>query len=542
MFEDVVPALKEFFAVIGLDPQRLPDYEGFHKLSVQIYRLPAAQAAKFDLRHFTRIAQVFTGCFTCQFILHQDDLEPPEENPVILSIPPVPSQADLDRFHERIEEVNSVEFSFQLDKRKLLERQGISAPNTNFFLYLFPVALTRFLSGATLTGEPCSAYDSLKMFEENLWHGMPNEVDEKAVILVLGHDIQLNGDHFALLGGTYLIHWQAAAATDGVPAAQSNSIYEICRANIFWDNRWVTRLTPPKLKINDGVWKQDDPMVSALQIQLFNLIVLFTASRVAGSGEDWIATYASSLGIGDVTLYAPARLPLEPRLSADVNSFYEIFSWAYFSQWTRDHIAFVQGTLAEELTHNPLEDARKVLLERAKMLKASLDVRWDNFIREKLQAYSKEEQALESAVVEIIDAFGERVTAMGKSVSDAMLTAVAALLGSFVAAGFGSERFNPFIFRVGMLVYSGYVLIFPFLYNMIAQWRQYNMLKGGILGRMERLRQKLSMERMNEIAGRWFEQSDRNFQLWFWLTTAIYIFVILLGFAAAFIVPKLIGG
>ena len=113
-------------------------------------------------------------------------------------------------------------------------------------------------------------------------------------------------------------------------------------------------------------------------------------------------------------------------------------------------------------------------------------------------------------------------------------------MGSFVAAGLGTQDFNPLIFRVGMIVYSMYVLVFPFLYNMRAQWLQYNMLKDGIHGRMKRLRQKLSEKRMEEIAGTRFEQSDRNFLFWFRITVGIYILVVLVGIAAAFVVPLLI--
>ena len=539
MFESAIPVLEEFVSAIGLDPKRLPEWEEFHRLSIGSYNLLVSKVSKLEPRHFAQLTKAFEDCFSCKFLLYPEDLDHEGEERVILNAKQHISQSDIQKFFERIQDVNSVEFSFRLDKDKMLAKAGIEAADTNFHLYLFPTALTRFLRGENLVGEPCNAYESLKTFEENLWHGQSdNEIDEKAVILVLDHDIKLKGEHFALIGGKHLESWQ-----DILPGhtstAEAEAIYETCRANVFWDKQWVSHLIPPKLKLSDGTWEADDPMVTALRIQLFNLIVLFTASRIAG-GTDWTATYSSSRGAVDVLLRSPAQEELEASVLSNIDLLYDIFTWVYFSKWPHDRIAFVRSAITDELTHYPPEDANKMLLERVIMLKISLDNQWDSFTREQLQAYSEEEQALENAVMETVDAFSERVAAMGKSVSDAMLAAIAALLGSFVAAGLGTQDFNPLIFRVGMIVYSMYVLVFPFLYNMRAQWLQYNMLKDGIHGRMKRLRQKLSEKRMEEIAGTRFEQSDRNFLFWFRITVGIYILVVLVGIAAAFVVPLLI--
>lgn len=541
MFEDAVPALDAFTAALGLDPAKIPEWEGSHRILFEEYNLPASPVGGLKLYQIQRLSMAFGESLSFQFKLHNEDLDQPGDDREILAFPGNITDADVERFHERATQVTAIEFSLKLDKRKLLQRERITAQDVNFILYLYPAALTRFLQGENVAGMLCSACDSLKMLEDTLWHAGKVGLDELAVILVLDHDIHLRGDHLALFGGKYLDQWrEIKPVLETVPGLPQ--LAETRRNNILWDNGWISRLAPPTLKIDEVIWGKEDPMFTALQLQLFNLLVLFTASRVASLNGDWTATYSSSRGTGDILLHAPARQKLEASLLNNVDTLYEIFVWAYFSQWSHDRIAFVQGTFAEELMHGPREETGRLLFERAEMLKTSLQHRWDSFVGEQLHAYSKEEQALEDAVMEIVDTFTDRVVAMGKSISDAMLAAIAAALGSFVAAGFADGSFNALIFRVGMIAYSLYVLFFPFLYNMRTQWIQYKMLRDGIRGRMERLGEKLTRNRMDEIAGTRIEQSERNFRLWFWLTVVIYVIVIVLGFAAAFLAPGILLG
>lgn len=549
MFEDAIEALEQFSNALGFDPKRLPECEKIDKVRLERYDLPIPQALKLELYHFERLTEAFDGCFICQFALHEEDLKDGDEDAVVLTVKRGITGSDVKAFHEQIREAGSVEYLFQLDKGKLLEKEGISAPDINHSLYLFPAALTRLIKGETPDGEPCSVRESLKVLEETLWHMdlqdeediPPDAILPKAVILVPGYDILLNGDHLALFGGTHFEEWRNAVPTRRFPVWRVMRIHERRRESVSWDEGWLDHLTPPMLKIRDGIWADGDPLTVALQTHLFNLIVLFTANRIAGSKADWTATYSdSALGTRDVVLHSPAQKTISPQALARVNQLYEAFTWAYYSRWVRDRLSFVQSSIAQELLRSPREDACVLLLERAGGLNTSLNRHWDRFIQKQLKAYSEEEQKLEEAVVRTIDSFAEQVAAIFKSVSDAMLAAIAALLGSFVAAGFGSDKFNPFIFRAGMVVYSLYVLAFPLLYNMINQWLQYRVLKSGMEGRIERFKDKLGEDIVETIATLRIRQSDRNFRFWFWVTVGIYVVAILLGFLAAVFVPGLI--
>ncbi|PXF55056.1 MAG: hypothetical protein C4B59_17600 [Candidatus Methanogaster sp.] len=125
---------------------------------------------------------------------------------------------------------------------------------------------------------------------------------------------------------------------------------------------------------------------------------------------------------------------------------------------------------------------------------------------------------------------------MIKSLSDAMLAAVAVLLGSFIAALFKDE-FNPTIFTIGMVAYAVYVLIFPLFYNMRHQWERYQVLLDNFEERQLRFEDRLYQEKVSTIVGTQVTGSQRRFKRWFWATCAAYMVVIILAVVAALCVP-----
>ncbi|NIS81918.1 MAG: hypothetical protein GTO14_17290 [Anaerolineales bacterium] len=125
---------------------------------------------------------------------------------------------------------------------------------------------------------------------------------------------------------------------------------------------------------------------------------------------------------------------------------------------------------------------------------------------------------------------------MIKALSDTMLAAVAALLGSFIAALFKDE-FNPLIFRVGMWVYAAYVLLFPLLYNMLNRWGRYLKLVEDFDQRRSRFVVRLFEQKVEGIVGERVIKSRRSFLLWFWLTVLAYVMVIGLAIASTYVVP-----
>jgi hypothetical protein len=535
LLNQAIPSLHKFAQIIGEDPVTVVSWEEFDQIFFETQHFQASKATSIKLSQLMPLVNVFGEALTCQFSLHKKDLKSPDEYPVVLDVKQGINQSEITHFRQRIQTCQSLYFYFQIDKECLLKNLSISAQNCAFYLYFFPKALIHFLRGETTNGIPCNVQESLRVLEDNLW---PENLNRKAVLLVLDWDIHVNGKYLAVIGGIHLLQWQEVIPTVAPDFERLNSIYDDCRESVAWDERWVMYLTPPRLRL-DQSGDLGDPIVSALQIHLLNLIVLFTANRTSGSEKEWCGTYADSICSKDMLLLSPAQKELESQILAHIDSLYEIFTWAYDSEWPRDRIPFVQSAISQELMHRPESDVYKSLLDKSETILTSLDRRWRQFIHQRIQTYSAEERELEDFVIKTVDAFAERVTTMVKAVSDTMLAAIAALFGSFIAAGFGSDNFNIFIFSIGMIAYSLYVLAFPLIYSMSNQWTYYKALQESMQAGLERFTDELGEDNVSDIVGNRLAQSNRRFKLWFFITIAVYFVAIILGLLSTTLVPKL---
>jgi hypothetical protein len=411
-----------------------------------------------------------------------------------------------------------------------LEKYGIGAETCAFYLYLFPSALQAFLNGTTAGGESCSAQLCLKFMEEKLW---PSNLANKAVLLVEGQDIYLDGNVLAVLGGAHLDQWQQAIPAQAPDFDSLRTVTEQRKESVAWDEPWVAHLTPPHLKL-DQVLVPSDPILPALQVHLLNLVVLFSANRTAGSQDDCYATYADDSFTREIRLLAPGEIKFDRQRLGQIDSYYKVFTWAYHSAWPRDRLTIVQNTVAQELAHHSGADAYQVLLDQSGEILSTLDRRWRQFTQGKIKKYTDEELKLEEFVVKTVDAFAERVSAMVNAVSETMLAAIAALFGSFIAAGFGNQDFNVLIFALGMLAYSLYVLAFPLLYSMSIQWTQYRAIYAGMQAGLKRFSEQLGDEQaVKAIVGERLAGSNQRFKLWFVITSGIYLVAIALGILTA---------
>ena len=69
-------------------------------------------------------------------------------------------------------------------------------------------------------------------------------------------------------------------------------------------------------------------------------------------------------------------------------------------------------------------------------LEMHLDDQWRAFIEDRFTQYLDKERQLEGVVNEVVTAFGDKAAALTKTLSDTLLAAIAALIGSAIAAAF----------------------------------------------------------------------------------------------------------
>ena len=180
-----------------------------------------------------------------------------------------------------------------------------------------------------------------------------------------------------------------------------------------------------------------------------------------------------------------------------------------------------------------------LLLHNAPGLAAGVRWRWKAFVEGRIHTYVAQEQALETYAVTMVQAFSDTITATVKTLSDAMLAAVVAVLGSFVGAVLQST-FNPTVFALGMGVYAGYVLLFPGLLGSLHQWQSYCALVEATRGRRKRFDEQLYPKRVDEIMGTQLDDARTRFRSWLAASIVAYLVVAALALVAARTVPGLV--
>lgn len=179
------------------------------------------------------------------------------------------------------------------------------------------------------------------------------------------------------------------------------------------------------------------------------------------------------------------------------------------------------------------------LLEIAPSLVADAQWLWQSFIEERIDDYLTQVRDLEDYVDKTVQGVTDQTSTLVKSVSDTALSAVAALLGSFVAALVNPALKRP-IFTFGMILYAVYVVLFPLLYNMWTQRQTFKNALADFALRRARFEDRLTPDKVGQIVGERIVNNERRFNRTFRVTVAAYVVVVILALVAAFVLPGLL--
>lgn len=436
----------------------------------------------------------------------------------------------FNRFCGKVQFSPTLEFRFNLNKRKLIENlqrdrhlQVFQAENDycKIFLYLFHEALENFLRR------------SLMQLEIELWK---NEKARKVIILVPSCDILLNGPYLSILGGEHGKNWHDGLNQEMPNIEHIQNMYNKCREHLNWQGIELQYLTPLHFYIKGEVF--DGNVISRLVWNhLAKLIVLYTADRtIVRPNERWIATYAGAKRSVDLELVDLAELS-EDEISQGVETLSRIVNWAYDFHSVYDRLPLMQISIIEALQIAEKLEAYKLLIRKAKYIESEVQWQWKIFAEGKIQDYVEQVRTLEEYITKLVQAFADQVSSIISRLTETMFGAVAVFLAS--SALFRTNS-NLKIFELGMYTYAAYILIFPLTYNMAYQWLRYQSLCKNFNFRYNQFKEHLHSEKVEKILGLQVEDSKKNFVIWFWLTIAIYILVVILAFWAATNVPGFI--
>ena len=429
---------------------------------------------------------------------------------------------------------NSYELQLRIDKPVLLDQVLGAEAARGSIHYFFATSVEGLLA------------QGLDEVEKTIW----GDATEARRLLVGDTDLQRSGPVFHIVGGANLDRPLAAAArrcrnrsaplSSGCgPTGRSRSagITDGCSGSRPCNSNWTgTQAT--------RVWNK---LFAAAYILLCLLYTCDRARRREGASGGWQAQ--PEYRGGQVTVRVPVREaePIGAQMTgAVVHGFADLVDWCYrlrdegaASDWAADRLQFTQVRIAQVLEPVP-ETARLVtLVGQITDVAAALDDQWRAFIEDRFGQYLDKERQLESVVNDVVIAFGEKTTALAKSLSDTLLAAVAALIGSAIAAAFKAP-FNAALFRVGVLAYAGYVLIFPGLYGLGSQVGQFLEISRNFEHERKRFNTLLGPEKTNQIVDNRVTRATKRYWRWFGFTVVGYAIAIAGAIVAAIVVPSIV--
>lgn len=416
-----------------------------------------------------------------------------------------------------------------VDKACLVHRIAGPEPARKVRIFLFAEALRRTLERG------------IAQFEADVWPEAPAPL----VLGVLDTDISLCGTHLGVFGGAALPQARVAAATalsdfdfTGITASRDR--------NIGWDTRWVRALTPWHFDLSGTC--ADGMLHGILRAQLVKLAVLFTCDRARTRAEptppgEILAEYRGREHVAVVTI--DERAPVDAT-AAETEAVLRVVDWCYQRygannqpDWVSDRLPFVQTRLAQFLEPHPANERLTIFTTAMPYLLEGIEWNWKAFIEGKVSDYLDRVQQVETVVNDTVSSFADRATALVKGLTDTILAAVAVLIGSFIAAAFHTP-FNAALFRIGVLTYAGYVLLFPGAVGLIAAASNLRILRAAFDTRIVRFNETLYPEKVTEIVGSRVDNAQCSFYRWFAFAAAAYLAVAIAAGVAATTVPHLV--
>jgi hypothetical protein len=430
---------------------------------------------------------------------------------------------------------NSYELGLRIDKRALLEQVLGPEAARGSVIYFFATSVEGLLA------------QGLAELEKAVWGDATGA--EARRLLVGDADLRRSGPAFQIVGGANLNH--VLAPLSPLPAQVSASIERIRtdrEEEISWDHRWVQRLTPVELQLDGEPGDSRlEQLLAAAYVQLCLLYTCDRARRRPGASGGWEAQPEFRGGQGTVRVPMPEARPLPTSVTAGaINGFAGLVDWCYrlrdegaTSDWAADRLQFTQVRIAQVL--EPVREADRLvtLVGQVTDVQAALDDQWRAFIEDRFSQYLDKERQLEGVVNEVVAAFGDKATALTKTLSDTLLAAIAALIGSAIAAAFKTP-FNAALFRLGMLTYAGYVLLFPGLYGLGSQVGQFLETNKAFQHEQRRFATLIGAAKTEAIIDNRVTKAKMRYWRWFGLTVAGYLIAIAGAIVAAATVPPIV--
>lgn len=517
-WQDPAGPLLKLATALGITRDALQKNENAETLLYYDEKFPTTTAQHLSFDVLQAVVDVYGDALTFQLLLG---------GLPVLKVNGQLNQARLAQFQHSVKQAPHLILDLKLDKRRLLQLWGAAPPYACLKLFLFSDALFRALNVSLL----------------ELENDLLREADggDKMIILAPECDIALNGDYLSVLGGAAMAKWQTFFPATAPNRERVKFVYDEALKSLKWVYFSLKHLTPLQLEVK-GTAHRDEKVAQAIYAQLIALCLVYTADQTIMTDKGWRSTYAAGSDVSELTVGNAETLAAvdgDFDLWAASQNLGAIFEWAYSGErGASDRLSIMQGVIARALPgKEPLPNYQE-LLRQAGHLKEKIKWGWAAFIEDKLNVYFTQVRGVEEAVDTTVESFNDQVHALVKALTDNTLAAVGVIVGSFIAAIF-ADKFNATIFRLGVLSYAAYLLIFPGVLGLYFTWQRYRHAVAAFGKRNKEFKKRLFPEEVKTIVGTTVQDRERWFKKWFFAVTIIHIIMVALLVLAAWRVPAL---
>jgi hypothetical protein len=473
-------------------------------------------------------------------------------------------RAKLDAFYGKFAGSVSLTLEVRIDKQALATYWGLEHTAVIVKLFLYADALVRALS---------FPLPEIEQGEEALFKDATGQ--QKVLILVPEHEIELDGEYLAVLGGEAMARWQVYATSTRPNPEGVKFVHTEASEKLRWVQFDLDHLTPHHLNVSwkepkqggTGAPPKNAPVALALYGQLFACSLFYMAGHsslgsggkggsngtaaAAGGAEEspqWVSTfsadkYLTKFDVGDTKKLAEALAEANPEKPWEAAlAIAKLATWCYdvpMKRGVAERLSVLQNVVASSMQGNSPSVNCREMARQAVSLYVRAHMRYESFTQKELDKYLTQVKELEDAVEETTKGYNEQVQTLTKSLTDNMLAAVAVVVGSFIAAIFKSP-FETNVFLFGTSIYVAYLLVFPVCVGLASAWQRFADSKKSFGKRKREFARMLAETEINQIVGETVTDRESWFRKWFGFTLALYVIVLVLVIVSILTVPSLI--
>lgn len=443
-------------------------------------------------------------------------------------------QFDEHELRRLTEEASRVDATYRaviaVHKERLVAELVEGAPDAVVRLFFFSDVLVRYLA------HPPSDV------QRELWA----DARKRLIVVLVDGSVHITGACLSIVPGERDV--VAAEVAEGVPAGLDRIA---ARRNdyIGWDNALSTQLTPTH-------FERPDIPIGALGNRLDSLAVGLGAMYLCDRARDvdrpngGSYTQVEFRGREHVA-FVPINwdaLSLSPATRRHVDAVLGVVAWCYEpipehpgTDMVADRLPFVQTRVAQLLESRPEQDRLDVFATVMPSIAEGVKWHWRSFIEGRVAEYLDHVRELESLVSQTVERLAEDTSSLVKRLTETSLAAVAALIGSIIAATF-RDPFHADLFRIGMLAYAGYVLLFPFGIGLSSSVSDARLAFSAFEVQQGTLGEVLGDDRVRHIIAERPELARQRFRFWARLVGALYVVAIVAAAIAALMIPEIVEG